>query len=96
MCLTDGLLLSIAVKPKEIRAVNENEWPGPCDLIAKAAFINTSNKSEESHLLVGWNEPVIRNNERVFIFYLQHYNLLLFSGTVKQFIYTKEARVIQH
>lgn len=44
MSLTDGLLLSFAVKSKEIRAANENEWPGPFDLIARAAFINTSNK----------------------------------------------------
>ncbi len=45
---TDGLLLSIPVKPKDIRALNENEWPGPCDMIARAAFINTSNKRSHS------------------------------------------------
>lgn len=42
---TDGLLLSIPGKPTEIRAGNENEWPGLCDLIARAAFINTSNNA---------------------------------------------------
>lgn len=36
-----ALLLSIPAKPEEIQALNENEWPGPRDLIAKAAFINT-------------------------------------------------------
>ena len=42
--LTDGLLLSIPMKPKEMQALNENEWPGPYNLIARVAFINTSNK----------------------------------------------------
>lgn len=41
---TNSLLLSIPEKPEEIWAVNENKWLGPFDLIARAAFINTSNK----------------------------------------------------
>lgn len=82
--LADGLLLSIPVKPKEIRAVNENEWPGPCDLIPRAAFINMSNKGVTPPSGTEWTHDIETMKE--FLSYLQHYSLLLFSDRVKQFI----------
>lgn len=87
--LADGLLLTIPVKPTEIRAANENEWPGPGDLIARAAFINTSNEGVTPPSGTEWTRDIETMKE--FLSDLQHYKLLLFSDTAKQFIYTRGA-----
>lgn len=68
MHLTDGLLPSIIVRLGEIRAANENEWPGPLDLIAKASLINTFNK-EATPLSGPEGSFNIANNEKLFFFF---------------------------
>lgn len=70
----DALLLSVPAKPPEIRADNENKWPGLCDLIARAAFINTSNKRVTPPSGAEWTRDIeaMKNFLLFLLSHLQH------------------------